>query len=291
MVKNDSSQKIERTEPEAAPKGIDINVGGNVDKGNIVVGDNNYVVNNYHPNSSTPRYSPPNSYLYWILTILICFIIIGFGLFTILSGQYRSKSLTVYFVIDATEKMQPIFNSVLTQVNIASSGLDDNARIGFRVFGGDSGGSENCQESKQLLAPTTFENKKDVLHTTLTKIIPQGHSSMTGAILQTLLFDLEKESSRSVRLILITSGVDSLCDPQSGDLISNVIKNKNIDLTIISVGQQNEQSISVFKSYADAFQGEYLPLPNVESLIPVVQRISLYGYGYGYGNQEVTPIP
>jgi tetratricopeptide (TPR) repeat protein len=46
MAKKDSSKKSKKAKPETAPKSVGINVGGNVDKGNIVVGDNN-VINNY----------------------------------------------------------------------------------------------------------------------------------------------------------------------------------------------------------------------------------------------------
>ena len=239
--------------------------------------------------SSTIKKS--DSLLYWILTSVICCAVIGFGLLVVISGKFQSKPLTVYFVIDATEKMQPIFDGVRAQVKIASSGLDDSARIGLRVFGGGLNGAGNCQDSQQLVTASSFEGGKDLLDSSLNGVIPQGHSSMTGAILQTLLFDLENESSRSVRLILITSGIDPVCDPPSGDLISNVIKKQNVELIIISIGQQNEQSIKVFESYADAFQGDYLSLPNTESLSPIVGQISMYGYGYGYGNPNITPQP
>ena len=41
--------KGSKAKPNPTPKSVDLDIGGNVDKGNVVVGDHNYVVNNYYP--------------------------------------------------------------------------------------------------------------------------------------------------------------------------------------------------------------------------------------------------
>src|SRR5690606_40755759 len=57
MAKKDNSKKSKKTKPEAAPKSI--NVGGNVDKGNVVIGDNT-TINNYFPvvEMNTEKHEP-----------------------------------------------------------------------------------------------------------------------------------------------------------------------------------------------------------------------------------------
>ena len=229
---------------------------------------------------------------YWLFTAVICIAIIAFGLIVVFSGSFRSKPLTLYFVIDATEKMSPIFNTVQTQVQAVTTGLNGDTRIGLRVFGGGVGQPDSCQASRQMVAAVPYTTGTDLVVSSLSETIPQGHSSMTGAILQALLFDLQNENGRTVRLILITSGIDSLCDPPSGDLITDVVNKENVDLKIISIGEQDPQNIQIFKSYAQAFKGNYVPVPNIADLSTVVQQLSFYGYGYSPSYLFIaTPTP
>ncbi len=230
------------------------------------------------PSSSLPKRK--SDILYWTFTGVISITIIIFGLIVIFSGNFRSKPLTLYFVIDATEKMAIHFNNVQTQVQIATSGLNGDTRIGLRVFGGEAGNLNNCQDSYQAVASMPYEEGRALLASSLNDVTPQGHSSITGAILKTLLFDLKKETRRSVRVIIITSGLDNLCDPPSGDLITEIATKQNVDLIIVSIGEQNEQNIKVFESYAEAFKGSYIPISSTENLSPIFQQLSLYGYGY-----------
>lgn len=230
--------------------------------------------------------------IYWIIPALVIGLIVVFGLLIILRGKYRTEPSTMYFVVDATDKMQPIFDEVRKQVQVAANEVREDSRIGLRVYGGDNNGVATCQDSRQLLKPSEYPEAQKLLDLVLVGVKPHSHSSMTGAILDALLSDLQKED-RPAKLILVTSGIDPLCDPPAGDFLKDRAKDigRNVELSIFAIGTQDDNTRLILENYAKAFQGHFLEIPNAESLPPYVKSISFYGYGYGYPfyGQSATP--
>ena len=229
--------------------------------------------------------------LYWILTGLVIATVVMTGLVTVLGGRYRTRPSTTYFVVDATAAVSSTFDDVRQNVQIAASAIPSDSRTGLRVYGGDETSNSTCQDSRQLLKPSAYQEAQGQLDLALRGISPAGHSSLTGAMLEAIVNDLQEEN-RPVRLILVTSGIDLLCDPPAGDLLKDRAKDlgKNIDLFIISIGAQNDINHQMFESYAKAFHGTYLPLADAKLLPAIVAAVSLYGYyGYGYSSDRQSP--
>jgi hypothetical protein len=224
---------------------------------------------------------------YWWITIAVSLVIILLGIIVILSGNFLKGPYTFYFVVDATDKMIPIFDDVQEQVQLAAVEVKDNSRIGLRVYGGDiTQNSLACQDSKILMEIHNYPQAQSLLDNVLKGVEPGGHSSLTGAVLESLFSDI-KEEKRPVKLVLITSGLDSLCDPPADDFLADRAKDfdNDIELLIISIGKQSENNTKIFESYAQAFNGAYLAIDNAEELPRVMVQLSFYGYGYPfYGN-------
>ena len=135
------------------------------------------------------------------LTGLVIATVALTGLMTVLGGRYRTRPSTVYFVVDATETVSSIFDDVRKQVQIAASAIRSDSRIGLRVYGGDETSNSACQDSRQLLKPSAYQEAQGQLDLALKGITAGGHSSMTGAMLEAFANDLQEES-QPVRLIL-----------------------------------------------------------------------------------------
>ena len=230
--------------------------------------------------------------IYWVIAALITGAIVINALAVLFSGSFRNQPTTIYFVVDATENMQPIFTSVREQVQKAASTVRNDSRIGLRVYGGENNSDSLCQDSQQILVPSEYPKAQSLLDRVLAGVQPVGHSSMTGAVLEALFSDIQMEE-RPVKLILITSGIDPICDPPAADFLKDRAKDigRNVELLIISIGDQDENSYRILESYATAFGGHYLPIANPESLPSLVQSVSLYGYGYGYPFYGQTTVP
>jgi hypothetical protein len=188
---------------------------------------------------------------------------------------------TVYLVIDATAKMQAIFSDVRTAVQLSTSLVRPDTRIGVRTYGGSVIDSTNCQYTEQLLPTATYEKASSRLDAILTTIQPGGHGSLTGAVLEAIYTDLAKEP-RPIQLIVVTSGTDPLCDPKAGGILESRAKDVKGDLQvlIVSIGETGAEDLRVLDSYAEAFRGRHIHIGKAEELPIILQRASYYGYGY-----------
>lgn len=99
---------------------------------------------------------------YWLFTALVVSLVVLSGLAILIVDGYHEPK-TIYFVVDATEKIQPLFDQVRTQIQIAASLLREDSRIGLRVYGGDGSATSDCQDSRQLLEPSEYPQARKVL--------------------------------------------------------------------------------------------------------------------------------
>jgi uncharacterized protein (DUF58 family) len=198
------------------------------------------------------------------------------------AGDRRGQEpATVYLVIDATAKMQSIFTEVRTAVQLSTSLIRRDTRIGIRIYGGPTANSTNCQETEQILPIATYKQASSRLDASLTTIQPSGRGSLTGAVLEAIYTDLAEEP-RPIQLIVITSGTDPLCDPQAGGILESRAKDVkgDIEVLIVSIGETTTQDSHVLDSYAEAFGGRHIHIGKAEELPIILQRASYYGYGY-----------
>jgi hypothetical protein len=220
--------------------------------------------------------------VYWWLTAVVTGVVI---LVLFLAWQSvieePPKPPTVYYVIDATEKMAPLFDEVLDLVQMTISTMPNKAKIGLRVYGGQLSGVTGCSDTKQLLKLNTYENISATLDTALLPIEPRGNGGLTGAMLETLYGDLAKETE-PIRILIITSGVDYQCElPESGILESraNDLGSKR-DITIFSIGNLDPRTEAALNSYAAAFKGKHFNRNTPDDLRPAIETFVNYGSNY-----------
>lgn len=238
--------------------------------------------------------------VYWVLTGIVASSIVVIGIVAILFRPKAQEPATVYLVVDATAKMQPIFADVRTAVQLSTSLVRQDTRIGVRTYGGRTSLSVNCQDSDQLLPIATYGKASSQLDAVLSTIQPGGYGSLTGAVLEAIYTDLAEEP-RPIQLVVITSGTDPLCDPQAGGILESRAKDVkgDIEVLIVSIGETTAQDSHVLDSYAEAFGGRHIHIGKAEELPIILQRASYYGYGYYeddtqhdyQGFPDARPIP
>lgn len=207
--------------------------------------------------------------------------------------QEPPKPPTVYYVVDATEKMAPFFEELLTQVQVTTTGMPAKTKVGLRVYGGLLSGITGCRDTKQLLKLAEYE--EDIaakLNSVLSSIRPSGNGSLTVAVLDTIFDDLA-EYEGPVKVVIITSGIDTQCElPESGILQSRAGDIKSdTDILIVSIGDLAERDKQALESYAAAFRGNHWNIKTVADLPPVIKSVSNYGSSYLIKNPPLTPTP
>ena len=90
------------------------------------------------------------------------------------------------------------------------------------------------------------------------------------------------EEADSLKLIIITSGVDYECDlPESGILESRVSSLKtDTDITIFSIGKLDPRTQKALNSYATAFTGKHFNRKTPADLAPAIKTFVNYGSNY-----------
>ena len=177
---------------------------------------------------------------------------------------------TVYLVFDATENTEPIFNDIIKNITFASQIQNPNTISGLRVFGGNVKNS-SCDDTLQLIKPVPLKEYEKQLNLIIGSIKPQGHASLTIAILETLKDDLKK-SKGPIKIIIISSGLDKFCEPQEGGIFEanakDIQQNIRDDITvvIISVGVLKPDEIEVLNRYAHAYHGTHLNTITLDAL-------------------------
>ncbi|HEX8599821.1 MAG TPA: vWA domain-containing protein [Chloroflexia bacterium] len=221
-----------------------------------------------------------NQNTYWSLLIFV-----GVALLVIiLLSVITRRTPVLYFVIDTTAKMQPIFNDVRREVQLSTSLVPRTFKIGLRTYGGSADNIPNCQDTEQLLPLQTYDNFSARIDSVLARLQPRGNGSLTGAVLEAIYTDLANENNH-IQMLVVTSGTDPLCDPTGGGILERRAKEvkDNLEVIIISIGEIDASRKQILNSYAEAFNGRHINVPTAASLHSIVQNAAYYGYGY-YGD-------
>lgn len=197
---------------------------------------------------------------------------------------------TLYFVVDATEQMKPVFGEVRTHIQAAVPTTLSRARVGLRVYGGQVSGGEGCRDTKQLIEPAIYQDLATRLDSALSTVEPSGYGSLTVAVLETVYSDLV-EMEGPVRLVVITSGPDSRCDPPEGGILESRAKDipPSVDILIIGIGQLGLHDSEMLETCARALGGRYYGTTTPAGLPDVITEVSYYGSSHL--EDERTPSP
>lgn len=215
-----------------------------------------------------------------------------------------AKPATNYFILDATENMDPFFDAVHNQlVDVASRDAMYRQGIALRIFGGrifdngtDNSDSQQCEANSQLLvnpgyykdAEMAINNPSDSSHPGLDDIQPSGFGSLIVSI-RFALMDITNYD-KPVTMIIITSGTYSECIPPPEGYVQDTIKvfnslntnNSNVDLRmlIISIGKPSIQTLALLDTYANDFNGCYISVLTSDNLPSIIQTNSSYCSNY-----------
>jgi hypothetical protein len=185
---------------------------------------------------------------------------------------------TIYFVVDATEQISPVFNEVRTHIQAAAPTTLSSARVGLRIYGSQLSGVEGCRDTTQLIEPAIYKDLANRLDSALSTVHPSGYGSLTVAVLETVYTDLA-EIEGPVRLIVITSGPDPRCDPLESGILESRAKDipPSVDILIISIGQLTLRDSEMLNSCAGALGGRYYGTTTPAGLPDVITEVSYYG--------------
>jgi F0F1-type ATP synthase assembly protein I len=230
---------------------------------------------------------PPNRRTYQLLSLLVVVLIVISAVISIIIR----RTPVVYLVIDATVKMQPIFNDVRREVRLSTDRVPRDVKFGLRTYGGSADDISNCQDTEQLLPLNSYGNIGDRMDAVLARLQPRGNGSLVGAVLEAIFTDLKDESD-PVQLIVVTSGTDVVCDPPGGGILEKRAKDVrgNLEVIIVSIGELDGSAKQILDSYAEAFHGRHISVASAESLPIIVERAAYYGYGY-YDNSVFLAVP
>ncbi len=223
---------------------------------------------------------------YWMLFSLISGSLV---LATTLSWVYATlRPPITYFLIDATEQMKPFFGDVISQVSFSTV---PNVKIGLSIYSGNTNGSIGCGSTKQLIEPNIYTNTRTKLESDLLKIDPAGHSSLLGAVFNTL--NVLNKHDEPIMLVIITSGRDSQCDSPNGTIPQGLIggAKSNINIMFISIGELGSRESNLLESYANELHGSYQNMSTPAQLSQTILTASSYrSQEYYYLYSKFTPI-
>jgi uncharacterized membrane protein YeaQ/YmgE (transglycosylase-associated protein family) len=229
---------------------------------------------------------------YWVFAVILTgIVILVTGLAWRSIVEFPPKPPSVYYIIDATDRMAPLFDEVLKLTQETTVSMADNARVGLRIYGGQLSDRSGCRDTTQLLELNTYEDVSTTLDAVLRPVKPQGNGALTGAVLETLYEDLAEETD-VVRLVIITSGVDYRCEiPESGILEGRADEVESVaDITIFSIGTLDPRTEAAFENYAKAFGGKHFNRETPADIGPAIETFVDYGSNY-LVNYFATPSP
>ncbi len=239
--------------------------------------------------------------LYWALVIVVFGSLLSFTGWAWLTA----KPATNYFVLDATEKMMPIFGDVHARVvKVASVAAGNKHGLGLRIYGGKvygstTGSSLACDENTEpFIAPNFYANPQSEIDGYLDDVEPSGDGSLLVAMRRTVDQDIAIYD-KPITLIIITSGAYSECSPppppsyleRTVEKINDVRMNIDLRILIVSIGKLDPQSADLLDGYATSFGGCHVNIPTPDDLPQVIQANSSYCSNYPIVRPTQTSKP
>lgn len=217
---------------------------------------------------------------YWMLTV---FIVVSLSSTTVLSF-INAKPPTNYFIVDATAGMKPYFSDASSGVAEAATKLAQYKNgLGLRIYGGDESGISGCRNTQQLIKPQFYSDAGHQVESALAEVGPSDQSSLIIALRQVLDNDLANYTE-PVHIFILTSGIppapsdlSPICDPRPSEYqnettesIRNLRNSIELDIQILSIGQQDDHSSQILQTYATSFGACY---QNITDLSDIAQTI------------------
>lgn len=182
-------------------------------------------------------------------------------------------------VLDASRSMEDPSGDGEPKIDAARAALyglldslEDDQRVGFRVFGATStagpGEPESCTDS-QLVVPIDTGNRSE-LRDAVEAFAPRAETPM-GYALQEAGKDLGTEGPRSI--VLVSDGRAN-CDPDPCEVARDLAAD-GVDLAIHAVGLNvDSEARQQLQCIANAGNGQYFDASDTESLTAAMDRLS-----------------
>lgn len=209
-------------------------------------------------------------------------IVIGVALVIIFS---MINPLTVYFVLDTTSQMEPLFPQASEEISKVLAFQSSNVQIGLRTYGAPTQSSGLCPipNTFQQIQVGSLSDKVQKFGDIFGSLVPDGNGSMTTAVLEAINQDLKDIRGR-IRLIVISAGLDPLCDASGGGTLESLSlgilqERPEIDLSILRIGEPDPFADTIYRQVSGVFGGKYFVV-EVGKLEAAIQGISSYGGNY-----------
>lgn len=230
------------------------------------------------------------------VTLIAIFLSVAIIEFMIIAYLYVSnQAITTYLVFDATESTIPYYGELIKNIQLAAQVQNPKSLGGLRIYGGGVSQRTDCADTVQLVAPVQAQEFASGLDRTFQHLNPKGHASLTIAVSRALTEDLRGYKG-PIKLIVITSGLDSICEAKSSGLFREAVrliretKAPETTIAIIGVGDLNADEEERLQSYADEFGGKYLNASKEGSLSSVITAPPSYFSEHGKaGNNKRSP--
>lgn len=227
----------------------------------------------------------PNRLAFYVGGGGLILIVMIAALFWFLRPQ--PTAATWQFIIDASASMNETIGDQ-SKIEIAREALADELRIlpdnvaaGLRVFGGQLGEGDACQDTVQLLSPAAAQGEQ--LISELARVAPAGEAPLTEAIVQAVgAFDLDSNARQT--LIIITDGVDT-CEQNAIEQLTTLTRRLgiNLDLHLVGLGVTNSTARDELSALAVAVDGRYYEANSAEEIKQVIDQQAAVLTG--------TPVP
>jgi hypothetical protein len=204
-----------------------------------------------------------------IVAVVTIIVFVGLILFF---RSVLAEKRTVYFIVDASENMQGLFQEIRPRIKLRASSVPDRFDIGLAIFGGSISGQSGCEDFVQLVAPSPKNESLSQISDSidlLSELEPHGFGSLQNAI-SYVIKQLEKR--RGVQqIIVITSKFDNRCGELDRKTLEKLAaQNKvEIELIIMAVGTINSAEQQLYQGYAHRF----VSIGNVEEIVPALENI------------------
>ena len=223
--------------------------------------------------------------IYWVPVSFTMFILIWIIVTTWIQAVLRPN--TIYFVVDATDKMVPVYDQMKNFVTAIPLGSSNRTYYGLRVYGGQGSNELRCSNTSQLLKPVNDEDLSFKLDEALSSIQPGGKGSLTQAVFQAIAEDLSEVTSE-LTLFIFTAGIDSQCDPLESDFLEQLTKRTSpeINIAVVSIGVISEMEQRLLDQYAKAFRGYHRNVESPSEIPLIIEEDKSFRFNYAYYEYE-----
>jgi hypothetical protein len=237
---------------------------------------------------------------YWILVVIVLSLVVP----ATVQAWLNAKPPTHYFVIDATDNMNPFFDEMRTNIQafVLRTASHKNG-FGIRIYGGktyssDTIASQQCEDNtQQILQPSIYSDASNTINEKLESIEPIDNGSLIIAVQSTIDHDLANYDE-PVNLIIVTTAAYTECAHITSGFknllmseINALRERVSLNVSIYSIGKLTFQSAEILNNYARDFGGCHLNISNPNELSQAMEINGSYCSSYPVIEPPPTSTP